>query len=90
LCQTVQKIADLSGKAPISPLSNGWFSQMASAPLPDSIDPSFIHQRLYNDYRIEIPVMNWKGHKLTRISIQGYNTPEDAEALVEGLRCLFA
>ncbi len=90
LSQTVQQIADLSGKNPISPLSDGWFSQMASAPLPDRIDPAAIHQHLYNDYCIEIPVIDWKGHKLTRISFQGYNTPEDAQALVEGLRCLLA
>ncbi len=86
--QTVQEIARMAGKAPISPLSSVWFSQMASAPLPDSVDPVQLHQRLYDEYHIEIPVMNWNGHKLTRISFQAYNTPEDARALVAALKHL--
>jgi isopenicillin-N epimerase len=86
--QTVQEIAEMSGKQPISPLHCGWFSQMASAPLPDTATPAELHQQLYDEYRIEIPVMDWNGHKLTRISFQAYNTAEDARALVEALKRL--
>lgn len=88
LTQTLCDIAALSGKQPISPLSSQWFIQMASAPLPDGIDVPWLHQCLYDQYHIEIPIMDWKGHKLARCSFQVYNTVNHARALVEALRCL--
>jgi isopenicillin-N epimerase len=88
LKQTVQEIAELSGKPPISPLTSTWFSQMASAPLPDNLNLAELHQKLYDSYRIEIPVLNWNGHNLIRCSFQAYNTPEDAHTLSNALRCL--
>lgn len=88
LKQTVQEITALSGKPPVSPLSCTWFSQMASAPLPDHINLTELHRQLYETYRIEIPVLNWNGHNLIRCSIQAYNNPDDAHALLDALHRL--
>jgi isopenicillin-N epimerase len=88
LKQTVQEIAALSGKTPISPLSTDWFIQMASAPIADTIQVYDLHRRLYEEFRIEIPILEWNGHKLIRCSFQAYNRADDARALVEGLRSI--
>jgi isopenicillin-N epimerase len=34
---------------------------------------------------VEVPIIAWSGKPLVRISVQGYNTPADVDALVEGL-----
>ncbi len=84
----VENITDLTGLPPLSPLNNGWFSQMVSVPLPDHVQPGDLHRRLFEEYQIEVPVLNWAGHKLVRVSIQGYNTPDDAHTLVNALKTL--
>ncbi len=88
--QTVREIASLSGQPPLSPLTQEWFGQMASAPLPEQVNPLDIHNQLYETFHIEIPVLEWNGHKLVRCSFQAYNTPEDAQALILGLKQLLS
>jgi isopenicillin-N epimerase len=48
-------------------------------------DASPLQRRLYDEYRIEAPVIEWNGRQLLRVSIQGYNTPEDVDALIRAL-----
>lgn len=83
---TVSRVAALSDMQPISPLTWQWFSQMATAPLPASVDTTALHDRLYDEFHIEVPIIEWKGRKLVRCSFQAYNTPEDANALVNALK----
>jgi isopenicillin-N epimerase len=85
LVETVARIAELSDLSPISPLSRDWISQMASAPIPANIDCAKLHQHLYDEFQIEIPVFPWNSHKLVRISMQGYNTPADAQTLYSAI-----
>jgi isopenicillin-N epimerase len=61
---------------------------MGLAPLPPDADLEAWRRRLYTDYRIEIPVIEWNGQKFLRISVQGYNTPEDLDALVKAVKAL--
>ncbi|MCK7522515.1 MAG: hypothetical protein MZV64_34960 [Ignavibacteriales bacterium] len=58
---------------------------MAAAPLPADTDLALLKQRLYDEYRIEVPVHDWNGHKLVRVSIQGYNTGRDVDKLLNAL-----
>jgi isopenicillin-N epimerase len=85
LVKTVSDIAAISHKAPVSPLTWEWFSQMDVAPLPDSVDVTALHDQLYEDFHIEIPIFDWHGQKFARCSFQVYNTPADAEALITAL-----
>src|SRR5574338_1024525 len=85
---TVQRISALSDQPPLSPLTRDWFVQMASAPLPAHTNVENLHTALYDRFRIEIPILEWNGHKLARCSFQAYNTPADADALVEALRVI--
>jgi len=56
---------------------------MASIPVPPSVQPGLA--RLWEDYRIEIPVGPWNDQLFVRISIQAYNTPTHVDRLVAAL-----
>jgi isopenicillin-N epimerase len=61
---------------------------MVAAPLPANSDISLLKERLYKDYKIEIPLIEWKGRKWIRVSVQGYNTKRDIDALLRSLHML--
>jgi isopenicillin-N epimerase len=44
-----------------------------------------VKQRLYDDYRIEIPVTHWGDVPCLRVSVQGYNTRADIEHLLNAM-----
>jgi isopenicillin-N epimerase len=62
--------------------------QMGIAPLPPISDLEGLKKRLYEQFRIEVPLIEWDGAQYVRISIQAYNTLEDIDALVGGLATL--
>jgi len=76
-----------TGLAPLTPDGPDWFAQMAAFPLPCD-DTGELQRRLYDEWRIEIPISVWNERPLIRISIQGYNTPADVDALIEALTVL--
>jgi isopenicillin-N epimerase len=85
LLQTARDaIAGLTGLEPIVPDSPDWYAQMATIPLPPC-DPVALQRQLYDEYRIEIPVLVWHDRPYLRLSIQGYNTRADVDRLVEAL-----
>jgi isopenicillin-N epimerase len=72
------QLCALLGTEPIAP--EAMLLQMASVRLP-APDPD-LHQRLFDEHRIEIPVMR---DDLIRISIAAYTTREDVERLLDAL-----
>jgi isopenicillin-N epimerase len=81
------RIADLTGLPPVCPDDRAWFYQLASCPVqPDDVD--VLKTRLLDEFKIEIPIVSWQGHTFARVSIQGYNTHSDVDALVEALAVL--
>jgi isopenicillin-N epimerase len=83
--QAQQGICALTGLAPFHPDDPRWYMQMAAAPLSDDVDLAQLKRRLYDEYRIEVPLIQWNGRKLIRVSIQGYNMRRDVEKLVKAL-----
>ena len=79
-----QGVHDLTGLPPISPDSPAWYAQMASMPLPPG-DPVALQHRLWDEARIEVPLVDGAHGPLIRVSIQAYNTPADGEALLAAL-----
>lgn len=87
LCEVREKITALTQLAPLCPADSRWFRQMASIPLP-MCDGVALQRRLYDEHRVEVPITRWNDRLFVRVSIQGYTTPADVDALVEGLRVL--
>ena len=85
LSQAIERICDISGLPPLYPLGSDFYFQMGIAPLPAVADLVILKARLYDEYKVEVPLIQWRDKKFVRISVQGYNTQEDIDALVEAL-----
>lgn len=80
--ETLRRACDLSGiEAPCSDLD---FAQMVCLPVPPQ-DPEALRRRLFEQHRIEVPVTTHGDATFVRISVQGYNTAEDVDRLVQAL-----
>lgn len=79
-----QGITDITGLAPLVADDSNWFAQMATMPLPPC-DGAVLQRRLYDEHRIEIPVMTWGDVPCLRISVQAYNTRADVERLLSAV-----
>ncbi|MCC7119817.1 MAG: aminotransferase class V-fold PLP-dependent enzyme [Anaerolineales bacterium] len=84
------EICKLTGLPPLHSQSESWFAQMAAAPLPARTDIAVLKRRLYDDYKIEIPLVAWNNSKLIRVSVQGYNTKKEVDVLLNALSNLLA
>jgi isopenicillin-N epimerase len=87
LKQTLGRICDLSGLPPLYELASSFYAQMGAAPLPAS-DLVELKKRLYDEYKIEVPLIEWNGMHLIRVSVQAYNDQQDVDILVDALRSL--
>ena len=81
------RVSALTNLGPIVPDDAAWFNQMASLPLP-RLDVDVLKRRLYAEFKIEIPIIAWNDRCFARISVQGYNTQSDVDALVAALQRL--
>ncbi|HLW60776.1 MAG TPA: aminotransferase class V-fold PLP-dependent enzyme [bacterium] len=71
----------LGGLPPLAPDSPTWYAQMVCVPLPLA-DADGARRRLWSEFGIEAPITVWDGRTLIRVSIQGYNSQADIDALV--------
>jgi isopenicillin-N epimerase len=83
----VERICDLTDLEPLYPLESEFYTQMGIAPLPKSRLPE-LKIRLYDEYRVEIPLIQWNDRQFVRISVQGYNTIGDIDVLISALTVL--
>jgi len=81
------QIAELTGEEPVTPDGNEWFEQMVFCPV-SPCDIVTVKQRLYDEYRIEIPQVVWGDKIGVRASFQGYNSAEDLSRLLTGLKAV--
>ena len=81
-------ISEWSGLEASTPDSREWFVQMAAMPLPPC-DPDEVQRLLREEHRIEVAVFDWNGTPVLRVSVQGYNSAADVEALVDALPKVF-
>ena len=87
LRETLQRISSLTGLPPAYPLDSNFYTQMAIAPLP-LVDAPALKRMLYDEFKVEVPITTWRDRHFVRVSIQGYNTREDTDALMNGLEIL--
>jgi isopenicillin-N epimerase len=79
-----ERIGALTGLPHLAPDSPDWWAQMCTIPLPP-LEGVNLSERLWNDYKIEIPGGKWDGHSRVRVSIQAYNSQEHVDRLVDAL-----
>lgn len=88
--ETWKRIHALTGIAPLHSDPETWFAQMTVSSLPADTDIAWLKTKLYDDYRIEIPVLAWNENKLIRLSVQGYNSKSDMDHLLHALEKLLS
>ena len=81
----LQKINELTGLSSVYTSEAEPFVQMAVLRMPHLRDISEFQAELLKRYSIEAPCIEWNGQPFIRISVQGYNTREDLDALVQAL-----
>lgn len=86
--ETWKRVHALTGCAPLHSDPELWFAQMSLLSLPAANDLAALKARLYDEYKIEIPVISWNENKLIRLSVQGYNTKRDMDKLLFALKKL--
>jgi isopenicillin-N epimerase len=85
LAQAIERINALTGLPPAY-ADNSLFTQMAIASLPPVADLPGFKKHFYQQFRVEVPFTQWRNRQFIRVSVQGYNTQADIEALLAALR----
>jgi isopenicillin-N epimerase len=78
---------DLLHTKPLCTISTEFLGQMCSIPITTN-NPLQLKETLYNDYKIEIPIMQRGSSTYLRISYQVYNTIDDLEYLKQTIKKL--
>ena len=84
LLETLREIGQIT-RLPLIYPNDDAYAQLAVTEIPYLPDPLILKNFLYDRYQVEVPIISWNGRTFVRISVQGYNTKMDVEALVEGL-----
>jgi len=78
--------------APISAADGSLIGSMATIPLPlqagEYADKFALMRAIYDGYRIEVPVVEVNGRRMSRVSCHVYNRPEEYERLGDAVRAL--
>ena len=82
--RTQQRIAELTGIAPHCPSDEGWFEQLVACPIKTG-DLALLKTRLYDEARIEVPMVDWHGQQFVRVSLAGFVTEADIDCLLDSL-----
>ncbi|MEI6291168.1 MAG: aminotransferase class V-fold PLP-dependent enzyme [Chloroflexota bacterium] len=86
LSTAISEIASITGLQSYYDHLSKYYCQMASVRIPDNIDLVQIKNKLYEDFRIEVPFIQLGDKKFIRISVQGYNTEKDIDILLAALK----
>ena len=85
LAWVLEKIESLTGLPSIYGDNKDNFIQIGAAEWPADWKPEELQTWLYDHHRVEIPVIQWEERWLIRPSVQGYNSLEDLDLLVQAL-----
>ncbi len=80
-------ICDLLGTQPLCPINDDFLGQMCSTPI-NCPEPEKLHQLLFNEYKIEIPVFRHGDKVFIRFSVQAFNSQQDLDYLFATLKTL--
>jgi isopenicillin-N epimerase len=88
LRQAIERLSALTDLPPAYPLDSDFYSQMGIGPLTPVKDPAVLSKRLYDEYRIVIPIIPRQERLFARISVQAYTTQSDIDTLVRAMEHL--
>jgi isopenicillin-N epimerase len=72
---------------PLTPDSREWYASMVAIPLDISFAQGIaLRKALWEEYRIEVPIFEWRDQRILRVSCHLYNRWEDIEHLLKALR----
>lgn len=84
--QTAQRWCALTDQGPLA--QDDDVGQMVLLPMPHTQDADGLKATLYERFRIEVPVTQHQGQVFVRVSVQGYNTQDDLDCLLQALQAL--
>ncbi|MBI2826753.1 MAG: aminotransferase class V-fold PLP-dependent enzyme [Planctomycetia bacterium] len=85
--QARDMITALTGRAPLVPDDPAWYGSMISLPLPPG-EAAPLQDALWERFKIEVPIFEWQGRRLVRVSCQLYTGTADIERLRDALASL--
>lgn len=80
LLKAQHRILELSEQEPLSP--DSMWVQMCAIPLPGRAEE---YKELWSHYQIVVPIFEWNGKTLIRVSLNAYNTPAHIDHLLQAL-----
>ena len=87
LQKALRGIEMIAGLASIYP-HDASYHQMAVMPLPPVSNLQALQERLYTEFKVEVPLTSWQDQHFIRVSVQGYNTAADIDTLLTALTAL--
>ena len=85
-CYARRRLCELPGAEPVTPEDREWFGWMVGVWLPSNYNRyESLQQRLWERYKIEVPIVHFAGRYLVRVSCHLYVSTHDIDTLV---RCL--
>jgi isopenicillin-N epimerase len=78
------RFCDLVGTAPLAEISDEFIGQLFSIPIKTN-DPEKLKRRLFEKYKIEIPVAVQNGNAYLRYSIQAFNNQQELDYLYDSV-----
>ncbi len=86
--EAIRRVDALTGLGSMYPTDeHPWIGQMAVALLPE-LDVEVLKARLYDEFRVELPMHRFADQPMLRVSIAAYNDRTDVDALVHALEVL--
>lgn len=79
------QLSNLLQTVPLAPLTDEYYGQLYSAQI-HTKEPEKVQALLYDKHQIEIPVMRHDEKCFIRFSVQGFNSKEDIEKLLEAIQ----
>jgi isopenicillin-N epimerase len=85
-----RRLTGLAGLSPNTPEAPSMHGAMLSFRLPDGVEAPVLRRRLWEEHRIEVPIVERPDGLLIRTSTHFYNTEAEVDRLAEALHLLVA
>lgn len=80
------KLEELDGGPALVANSARWYGSMAHVPVPVKGDAAALQRKLWDKYRIEVPIWDFGGRIFTRVSCHIYTTREQVDYFLEAMK----